>query len=228
MALTELQKMGTVVLSHFRKMYDIHFNPTPMNVTIPRGSIDENGNLVDVTVKNKAKDKAEFEEWKNSAKNIMQYPFEHTIRVDGDVNAYYPIRLEWGCREPFHINIQRHFNAPFPASLGASHVGGLSLTLECCQKSWADFNFTKIKNFMFSYHHTIAKIQEYQMGRMLWLRGGGFEYKIKSDFNVTVSPPMLVTTTFNLNDDIRYPYTVSPIVAVDSMFTSNILTDTLI
>jgi len=64
MALTELQKMGTVVLSHFRKMYDIHFNPSPMDVTIPRGSIDENGNLVDVVVKNRAKERAEFDSWK--------------------------------------------------------------------------------------------------------------------------------------------------------------------
>jgi thiamine pyrophosphokinase len=81
---------------------------------------------------------------------------------------------------------------------------------------------------MFSYHHTIAKIQEYQMGRMLWLRGGGFEYKIKSNYNISVFPPMMTTTTFNLNDNSKYPYTVSPIVAVDSMFTSNILTDTLL
>jgi len=228
MALTELQKFGTVVLSHFRSMYDIHFNPIPMNVTIPRGGIDENGNLVNVTVKNRANDKAEFEGWKNSAKNIMKYPFEHTIRVEGDVNTYYPIRLERGSREPFNINIQRHYDSPFPASLGTTHIGGLSLTLECCQTHWADFNFTKIKNYLFAYHQTVAKIQKYAMGRMLWLRGGGFEYKIKSNYDITVSSPLMTTTTFNLGGYSDHPYTVSPIMEVDSMFTSNILTDTLL
>jgi hypothetical protein len=206
----------------------LYINPISKIVTLKNAKVNEDGTVEDVTLENMAKVKGNFEEWKNSAKNIMQYPFEHTVLVDGDVNTFYPIRLESGCREPFNINIQRYYDAPFPASLGASHVGGLSLTLECCQYGWADFSFTKIKNFIFSYHQTVAKITPYQIGRMLWLRGGGFEYKIKSNYDITVSSPMMTTTTFNLGGYSEYPYTVSPIMEVDSMFASNILTDTLI
>lgn len=226
--LTELQKAYAIMLAWVKKQYDLQHNPIPMDIVVRNGAVDDNGNLVDVTVKNDAKKKVEFEEWKDSVKGIMSNPYQHTFTVGGDVNTYYPIRLDSGSIEPFIINIRRSYGDKFPASLGTTHVGGLSLTLECVKYNWSDFNYTKIKNFLFSYHHTLARIIKYGLGRIVWLRGGGFEYTIKTNYKIDISPPIMTTTTFIMGGDPNYPYTVSPIGDVDDLFKNTILVDTII
>ena len=48
----------------FRKMYDLHYNPNPLDV--PLEYIDENGNKVTTNVPNRSKIKGDFDAWKNS------------------------------------------------------------------------------------------------------------------------------------------------------------------
>ena len=56
----------------FRKMYDLHYNPNPLDV--PFEYIDENGNKVTTSVPNRSKIRADFEEWRND----IYYNFLHS------------------------------------------------------------------------------------------------------------------------------------------------------
>ena len=48
----------------FRKMYDLHYNPNPLDV--PFEYIDENGNVVNSVVPNRSKILKDFSDWKNN------------------------------------------------------------------------------------------------------------------------------------------------------------------
>ncbi len=69
MNLTELQQQIDRLIQNIaeqnRRAYQIFYDPNPQDVTLPQ--LDENGNLVNVTIPNRAKILADFEAWKKGA-----------------------------------------------------------------------------------------------------------------------------------------------------------------
>ena len=71
----------------FRKMYDLHYNPNPLDVSMEY--IDENGQKRATNVPNRSKVLGEFEEWKNGVRN--EFPvinlYEHPADFGRDLNS---------------------------------------------------------------------------------------------------------------------------------------------
>ncbi|WP_456436905.1 hypothetical protein [Desulfurobacterium sp.] len=76
-----------------RRAYQIFYDPNPQDVELPQ--LDENGNLVNVTIPNRAKILADFEVWKEGARG--EYPFvnilanPYMLDTDGDGNLDSPL-----------------------------------------------------------------------------------------------------------------------------------------
>ena len=69
-----------------RRAYQIFYDPTPQDVELPQ--LDENDNLVNVTIPNRAKILADFEAWRESARReynvLLEYPVLYVDPVDGN------------------------------------------------------------------------------------------------------------------------------------------------
>jgi len=61
----KLDRLIQNIAEQNRRTYQIFYDPNPQDVTLPQ--LDENGNLVNVTIPNRAKILADFEAWKKGA-----------------------------------------------------------------------------------------------------------------------------------------------------------------
>jgi len=61
-----------------RRAYQIFYDPNPQDVTLPQ--LDENGNLVNVTIPNRAKILEDFTAWREGARE--EYPFANLIKKE--------------------------------------------------------------------------------------------------------------------------------------------------
>lgn len=195
---------------------------------------------IDATVTAK---KAELDIWRQGARSEMALPFSTTISVAGDANSYYPIPIRFSPSNRLgRLVISRRFDAPHPAVLGADHVAGLLLELRIREDGWSDFSHTRVDYFGYSYHQSVARVRADLLGRVVWLRGGGMEYRFCADFDLI--PGYMVNGTENLKpilvaDTPLYPevptapysggqFKVSPLAAVDAMWANPILSPTFI
>lgn len=181
---------------------------------------------------------AELEAWRGGARSEMALPFVVNIKVGGDANTYYPVPIRLSRHNSLgRVVISRDHSAPHPASLGADHVAGLVLDMRVRADGWADFSHTRIDYYGFAYHNAVARLLTMPIGRVVWLRGGGMEYQISSDYDM--KPGAIIEGTENLKPIIAanamiYPenasggFAVAALAAPDTIFGSPITTPTAI
>ena len=84
MNLTELQQKVDRLIQNIaeqnRRAYQIFYDPNPQDVILPQ--LDENGNLVNVTIPNRAKIKAEIDNFINDAKQKIETGFDVVCFID--------------------------------------------------------------------------------------------------------------------------------------------------
>jgi len=84
MNLTELQQKVDRLIQNIaeqnRRAYQIFYDPNPQDVTLPQ--LDENGNLVNVTIPNRAKIKSEINNFINDAKQKIETGFDVVYFID--------------------------------------------------------------------------------------------------------------------------------------------------
>jgi len=98
MNLTELQQKVDRLIFNIaeqnRRAYQLFYDPNPQDVILPQ--LDENGNLVNVTIPNRAKILADFEAWREGARgeypfvNILANPYMLDTDGDGKLNSPLP------------------------------------------------------------------------------------------------------------------------------------------
>ncbi|WP_456459703.1 hypothetical protein [Desulfurobacterium sp.] len=77
-----------------RRAYQIFYDPNPQDVELPQ--LDENGNLVNVTIPNRAKILADFKTWKEETRrefpfiNILFNPYMSDTDGDGNLDSPLP------------------------------------------------------------------------------------------------------------------------------------------
>lgn len=166
----------------------------------------------------------ELEAWRLGVRSEMALPFSVTVKVGGDANTFYPVPIFGAPNELCRLVIARRYNEPAPVSLGATHVAGLLLELSVRGSGWSDFNLTRIECYQFAYHQAVGGVIPFQAGRLFWLRGGGMEYRILSDYYLNPGSssygtenlkPILVADTPIMPEYVEAPfagggYKVSP------------------
>jgi hypothetical protein len=113
---------------------------------------------------------------------------ERQIRVGGDPNKYYPVRMwihgVWGFATN-KISIGRSYDWEAPDTWNtATHKGGLTLTLRWAgDTSWGGNSKELIVDeFSETYSTMVAGMQLSTNGIIVWLRGGGALYQIDNDY----------------------------------------------
>jgi len=192
--------------------------------------------------------KAELEAWRLGARDEMALPFRATVIVGGDANTFYPVPIRNYSHEKLgRLVIYRHASALHPKELGADNVAALLLELRVRADRWSDFSHTRVDYYGFSYHQSVAKVREDAVGRIVWLRGGGMEYKFLSDFDLSsgvvycgteILKPILGTGVPVYPEYPAPPYSgagvkvsplgAAPYAAPDAMWASHITTPTTI
>lgn len=110
------------------------------------------------------------------------------IRITGDPNKYYPVRLwingKWGFPTN-KISIGRSYDWEAPDSWNTpTHKGGLTLTLRWAgDTSWGGNSKELIVDeFSETYSTMVAGLAMSTNGLIVWLRGGGALYEINNDW----------------------------------------------
>lgn len=110
-----------------------------------------------------------------------------TFEVGGDANTYYPVLIYKGhASQSFgmdDIHISRFYAAKAPSTWNtATHKGGLSLSISYSgDQSWGgNDHFVKVSYFSEQYTTMVAGLVLSTSGLIVWLRGGGAEYKLNT------------------------------------------------
>ena len=88
-----------------RRAYQIFYDPNPQDVTLPQ--LDENGNLVNVTIPNRAKIKAEVDNFIAGARGTFVTKDIKSFFVEGDGDKFYPVVFDPPWRVPVNLKIFR-------------------------------------------------------------------------------------------------------------------------
>lgn len=120
-----------------------------------------------------------------------------TIRVEGDSQTYYPVRITLGHNGNFgftHLHISRAYSADAPddwhtGSNNVTHPGGLTLSIRWTGDSTWGGNDKSIivDEFNETYSNMVAGIQNSTNGLMVWLRGGGANYKLSTEYGLATT-----------------------------------------
>lgn len=128
----------------------------------------------------------ELEEWRKNTKSSFNLPYTKTILVGGDANTYYAVPLPFIPENNLaRLVIRRYYGAPHPPSLGESHVADLLLEIVVRGSLWNLSSFTRVMYYAFAYHQSVAALETHQIGRVIWLRGGGMQYIFSSDTDLS-------------------------------------------
>ncbi len=144
--LTEISQkvLDTVINASnvFRKMYDLHYNPNPIDV--PMEYIDENGQKRTTQVPNRSKVLGEFEEWKRD------FEENRIFEIEGDTNIFYPVAIQT-YYEPYHFYISRdniHWNGDWYGNIMAEFLGIAAQYGNGPEYRGARTNINKIRRFI--------------------------------------------------------------------------------
>lgn len=140
----------------------------------------------------------------------------YTITVDGDKDTYYPVRIYLSSDKsiPTTVSIHKNLGSKTPAYSSGNHSNGTSsmwIIYEGRNSCW-DGNGGYLKTLY--YHMQYAQLcAEVKQGTgacgdiIIWLRGGGCEYKITTTSKV--SAPTIYYTETNVGTT-NYPDLVAP------------------
>lgn len=140
----------------------------------------------------------------------------YTITVNGDKDTYYPVRIYLSSEKsiPTIVSIYKNLGSPTPAYSTGNHSNGTSsmwIIYEGRNRCW-DGNGGYIKTLY--YHMSYAQLcAEVKQGTgacgdiIVWLRGGGCEYKIATTSKVNA--PAIYYTETNVGTT-EYPDLVAP------------------
>ncbi len=119
--------------------------------------------------------------------------------VAGEANKYYPviIRLGGAAFGACHLSISRGYNWTAPDSWNtATHRGGLTLgILWNGDTYWGGNSGSSYVVTMFdeSYTTMVAGLSYCTSGLVVWLRGGGAQYQIESDYGIATTVEVKLT-----------------------------------
>ena len=119
--------------------------------------------------------------------------------VAGEANKYYPviIRLGGAAFGACHLSISRGYNWTAPDSWNtATHRGGLTLgILWNGDTYWGGNSGSSYVVTMFdeSYTTMVAGLSYCTSGLVVWLRGGGAQYQIESDYGIATTVEVQLT-----------------------------------
>lgn len=111
--------------------------------------------------------------------------YKGTFIVNGDMNTYYPVLFKYGNQDVInHIRVYRSYGEAGPNALSPTHKGGLALEIDVNYGGWGGQTYNwRISDLRQMYHETFANAAYvmFNMGFVVWLRGGGFLYHYESD-----------------------------------------------
>jgi len=155
----------------FRKMYDLHYNPNPLDV--PFEYIDENGNKVTTNVPNRSKIKNDFDSWKASVDNNIVF------KVEGDNDKFYPVIVTTNY-QPFRFIISRdsvHWDSDW--------YGRCIYIIDGFTSQFGNgANYNKLIVNRNEKKHFLARIyEEYETGWIVLYLRGDTTYRFRTFFN---------------------------------------------
>lgn len=115
------------------------------------------------------------------------------IRVEGDSQTYYPVRILLGHNNNFgftHIHISRAYSASAPDTWNTStHRGGLTLSIRWTGDSTWGGNDKSIivDEFNETYSKMVAGLDNSTNGLIVWLRGGGANYQLSTEYGLATT-----------------------------------------
>jgi len=155
----------------FRKMYDLHYNPNPLDV--PFEYIDENGNKVTTSVPNRSKIKNDFDSWRETVDKSVVF------KIKGDSDKFYPVIVTTGY-QPFKFTISRD-----SVHWDGSWYGRCMYAVEGFSSHWGHgANFSKIIINRNSQKRFLARIyEESEIGWIVLYLRGNTTYRFRTFFN---------------------------------------------
>ena len=119
--------------------------------------------------------------------------------VGGEANKYYPVIINDGSSSfgACHLSISRGYNWTAPDSWNtATHKGGLTLSILWNGDGyWGGNSGSSYVVTMFdeSYTTMVAGLSYCTSGLVVWLRGGGAQYQIESDYGIATTVEVQLT-----------------------------------
>jgi hypothetical protein len=179
-----------------------------------------------------AAQKMAYDSWRSGAMASFAMPYQTTITVGGDPDTYYPVPIASTTADRIgKISIS-----------GGSQTAQLVTQLSVRGDAWYGTWLTRIEMHKIWGAALLGRIETQNIGRMVWLRGGGRDYKISSDFEILKDQeyfgtkqlvPILVANTPIYTGHPVAPYVggnfkVSPLPAQDSRWATEINLPTLL
>jgi hypothetical protein len=116
---------------------------------------------------------------------VNKQVYQGVFTVNGDKDMYYPVVFKNGNQNVInHLTIYRSYHEPGPNELHPTHKGGLLLEIDVNYGGWGGQSYGwEIANHREAYHPTFANASHgmHNKGFIIWLRGGGFQYRYNSD-----------------------------------------------
>ena len=148
--------------------------------------------------------------------------YKKTITVGGDLNTYYPVHIYSSCFDndrELHLYIGKKLFSTSPAWSGNHPIGSSSLAIGWAYRAsgWdgnGDYYRTLYKNEKYAKLISHIEFMTGQVrGAVVWLRGGGATYDIRSDVPFT-SSVYLSNTDITMTSG--YSYIVGPRTDIDN------------
>jgi len=133
------------------------------------------------------------------------------IEVGGDADTYYPVLFNmpidymWG-----RLNISRHYYWPAPDTWHTeTHKGGLTLEIRWSgDSSWGGNNKNiVVEEFRENYCNMVGGLKLTTSGLLVWLRGGGARYRVRSDAGTDTCVEVYLSNFTDLKGDVYSPRT---------------------
>lgn len=106
--------------------------------------------------------------------------------VGGDANTYYPVQINVNGSSPmfWNFSISRGYSWTAPDTWNTpTHKGGLTLSMQWSGDGAWGGNDHSLRVVQFSEQYTtmVARLELLKVGVVVWLRGGGAQYKLSSE-----------------------------------------------
>ena len=133
------------------------------------------------------------------------------IEVGGDADTYYPVLFKmyfdymWG-----RLNISRGYNWTAPDTWHTkTHKGGLTLEIRWSGDSaWGGNNKNiVVEEFHETYSNMVGGLKLTTSGLLVWLRGGGARYRVRSDAGMDTQVEVYLSAFTDSKGDVYSPRT---------------------
>lgn len=156
-----------------------------------------------------------------------EYPFTKDLIINGDANTYYPVVFytDESSKGNLKLSIRRKYNEQAPSTWNTvTHKGSLTLDLDISLHDWDGSIYYCQGFFQQSYAKIISKMERKGPGTngiVVWLRGGGAIYHIRSNGKNLLDTFRLYYNKFTETNG-GYTYNALPTTRVeDYRFDSN-------